>query len=100
MSYQVRDCYILLIFAGPKILPYSNTDKVMDKDLLPATVAPVVMVVASLSPRPLAPPLAPTLSMFHPYPRPAGIAGPKLQLVDQRLDFESQIMAMVQHRRH
>jgi len=94
MSYQVRDCYLPLILAEPKILPCSNTDtdKVTDKDLLLATVAPVVPVVmaaASLSHRPLAPLLAPTPSMFNPYPRPPGIEGSKPRLADQRLDFKS-----------
>lgn len=109
MSYQVRDSYLSLILAELDAPLRSNTAKVTVKvkvkatdkdlllDLLLVTVATLVMVADSLSHRP--PALLPvlTLSAFHPCPT---IVGEKPQLVYQRLDFESQAMAMVQHRRH
>ena len=109
MSYQVRDSYLSLILAELDAPLRSNmakvtvkvkvkaTDKDLLLDLLLVTVATLVMAADSLSHRP--PALLPvlTLSTFHPCPT---IVGEKPHLVYQQLDFESQAMAMVQHRRH
>ena len=112
MSHQVRDPYLPFIIAELDVLFHSNTDKATDKDPLLAmavpvvmvipvvTVAPVVMVVDLLSHRPPVLLPAPTPSTSYPYLPLSMIVGPKTQVADQRLDFESQAVAMVQHRRH